>query len=151
MWYVNDTPPLVKDKYINYIHKHLIFFDKNVKFTVGTFPNCNVNFLDIKVDENNTDIYCKDTHTEQYTSFHSQTPWHFKTAWMKALFHRANKICSSKQAFQQQINHTKTLMSWNAYPKYVCNSVTNRLKSNANRNDNINNNKDDRFLGKKGE
>ena len=111
MWYVNDTPPLVKDKYINYIHKHLIFFDKNVKFTVGTFPNCNVHFLDIKVDENNTDIYCKDTHTEQYTSFHSQTPWHFKTAWMKALFHRANKICSSTQAFQQQINHTKTLMS----------------------------------------
>ena len=50
-------------------------------------------------------------------------------------------------------------MSWNAYPKYVRNSDINRLKSNVNRNDNINNNKYDRkviwinlpYLGKKGE
>ena len=51
-------------------------------------------------------------------------------------------------------------MSWNAYPKYVRSSIINRLKSNVNRNDNINNNnKDDRkviwinlpYLGKKGE
>ena len=50
-------------------------------------------------------------------------------------------------------------MSRNAYLKYVHNSIINRLKSNVNRNDNINNNKDDRkaiwinhpYLGKKGE
>ena len=50
-------------------------------------------------------------------------------------------------------------MSWNAYPKYVRNSIINRLKTNVNRNGNINNNKDDRkviwisliYLGKKGE
>ena len=35
-------------------------------------------------------------------------------------------------------------MSWNAYLKYVRNSIINRLKSNVNRNDNINNDKDDR-------
>ena len=57
---------------------------------------------------------------------------------------RANKICSSKQAFQQQIYHIKTLTSRNAYPKCAHNSITYRLKSNINRNDNINNNKDDR-------
>ena len=37
-------------------------------------------------------------------------------------------------------------MSCNAYLKYVCNSIINRLKSNVNRNGNINNNKDDRKL-----
>ena len=50
-------------------------------------------------------------------------------------------------------------MSWNAYPKYLRNSITNGLKSNVNSNDNIDNNKDDRkviwinlpYLGKKGE
>ena len=36
------------------------------------------------------------------------------------------------------------LMSWNAYPKYLRNSIINRLKSNVNRNDNINNKRDDR-------
>ena len=159
MRYVDDTLLLVKDKDINYIHRSLNSFDKNIKFTVDTFPDGKVHFLDIKVDKNHTDIYYKDTHTGQYTSFHSQTPWRLKTAWIKTLFHRANKICSSKQAFQQQINHIKTLMSWNAYPKHVRNSIINRLKSNVNRNDNINNKKDDRkviwinlpYLGKKGE
>ena len=50
-------------------------------------------------------------------------------------------------------------MSWNLYPKYVRNSVISRLKSNLNRNDNINNSKDHRkviwinvpYLGKKGD
>ena len=111
MRYVNNTLLLVKDKDINYIHKHLNSFDKNIKFTVDTFPDGKVHFLDIKVDKNHTDICYKDTHAGQYTSFHSQTPWCLNTAWIKALFHHANKICSSKQAFQQQINHIKTLMS----------------------------------------
>ena len=35
-------------------------------------------------------------------------------------------------------------MSRNAYFKYVRNSIVKRLKSNINRNDNINNSKDDR-------
>ena len=159
MRYVDDTLLLIKDKDINCMHKRLNSFGKNIKFTVDTFPDGNVHFSDIKVDKNHTDIYYKDTHTGQYTSFHSETPWCLKTAWIKALFHRANKIRSSKQAFQTQINHIKTLMSWNAYPKHVRNSIINRLKSNVNRNDNINNKKDDRkviwinlpYLGKKGE
>ena len=108
MRYFNDKLLLVKDKDINYIHKRLNSFDKNIKFTIDNFPDGKVHFLDIKVDKNHTDIYYKDTHTGQYTSFHSQTPWRLKTAWIKALFHGANKICSSKQAFQQQINHIKT-------------------------------------------
>ena len=108
--YIDDTLFLVKDEDINLIHKRLNSFDKSIKFTVDTFPDGNVHFLDIKIDKNHTDIYYKETHTGQYTSFHSQTPWHLKTAWIKALFHRANKICNSKQAFQQQINHIKTLM-----------------------------------------
>ena len=159
MRYVDDTLLLVKDKDINCIHKRLNSFGKNIKFTVDTFPDGNVYFSDIKADKNHTDIYYKDTHTGQYTSFHCQTPWCLKTAWIKALFHHANKTFSSKQAFQQQINHIKMLMSWNAYPKYVRNSIINGLKSNVNRNVNINNNKDDRkvvwinlpYLGKKGE
>ena len=115
MRYIDCTLLLVNDKDINHIHKRLNSFDKNIKFTVDTFPYGNVHFLDIKVDKNHTDIYYKDTHTGQYTSFYSQRPWPLKNAWAKALFHRANKICSSKQAFQQQIDHIKTLMSWNAY------------------------------------
>ena len=54
---------LVKDKDIKYTHKRLNSFDKNIKFTVDTFPDGNVHFLDIRVDKNHTDIYCKDNDT----------------------------------------------------------------------------------------
>ena len=74
MKYVDDTLLLVKDKDINYIHKCLNSFDKSIKFTDDTFPDGKVHFLDTKVDKNHTDIYYKDTHTGQYTSFLSQTP-----------------------------------------------------------------------------
>ena len=72
--YVDDTLLLVKDKDINHIHKRLKSFDKSIKFTVDTFPDGNVHFLDIKIDKKHTDIYYKEIHTGQYTSFHSRTP-----------------------------------------------------------------------------
>ena len=74
MRYVDDTLLLVKDKDINYIHKRLNSFDKNNKFTIDNFPDGKVHFLDIKVDKNHTDIYYKDTHTGQYTSFTVKHP-----------------------------------------------------------------------------
>ena len=49
MRYVDDTLLLVKDKDINYVYKRLSSFDKNIKFTVNTFTDGNVHFLDIKV------------------------------------------------------------------------------------------------------
>ena len=52
----------------------------------------------------------------------------------------------SKQAFQQYIGHINRLMSWNGYSKYVRNSIIQRLDSNINRKDSINNKKSDRKL-----
>ena len=82
-----------------------------------------MHFLDIKIHQNNTDINYKDTHTGQYIHYRSQTPWKLKTSWIKALYYRAHKICSNKQALDKQISQIKAFMSWNGYPKRVQNSV----------------------------
>ena len=37
MKYADDTLLLVKDKDINHVHKRLNSFNRNIKFTVGTF------------------------------------------------------------------------------------------------------------------
>ena len=105
--YVDDTILLVKDKDIDYIDKRLNSFDKNIKFTIETFPDGNIYLLDIKVDKNHTDIYYKDTHTGQYTSFHSQTPWRLRPAWIKALFHRANKCVVVNKLFNNKLTILK--------------------------------------------
>ena len=69
-----DTLLLVKDEDIDLILKELNSYNKNIIFTVGCFTNKDVHFLDIKIHQNNTDTYYKDTHTGQYFKYHSQTP-----------------------------------------------------------------------------
>ena len=82
------------------------------------------------IHENNTNIYYKDTHTGQYIHYRSQTPWKLKTSLIKALYHRASKICSKKQSLNKQITQIKTFMSWNGYSKRVRNSVIKSLETN---------------------
>ena len=88
-------------------------FDDNLKFTIDKCTDSDIHFLDIKTDRNRTDLLYKTTHTGQYIDFTSQTPWKLKTAWVKAFYHRANKICSSKKSLLKQVDKIKTFMSWN--------------------------------------
>ena len=55
-------------------------FLTNLKFTIDTFPDGVILFLDIKISVDGTDIYCKDTHTGQYTHFSSFEPFSHKIA-----------------------------------------------------------------------
>ena len=72
-----------------------------MKFKVDKFDGGTVHYLYIKIFDNETDIYFKDTHTSQYTHFSSYAPWRIKTAWVKALFQRALKICSTDELLNQ--------------------------------------------------
>ena len=107
MRHVDDILLLVKERDIKIIHKCLNSFDKNIKFTIDNFPDGNVHLLDIQIDKNHTSIYYKPTHAGQYTHFHSKTPWPIKTAWVKALFPRAKRICSTNITFNEQIKTIK--------------------------------------------
>ena len=51
-----------------------------------------------------------------------------KAAWIKCLAERTEKISSNKQLFDNQILKTKSFMSWNSYPTYVCNAIFRKLK-----------------------
>ena len=125
--YVDDTLVLVKRKDLQHVLNQLNSFHPNLKFTVDDFSNEKVHFLDLLIDKTSTDIYHKDTHTAQYTNFTSFTPWILRTAWIKSLFHRARKICSTKSAFDKQVDNLRKFMSWNGFPRYVINSIIKRL------------------------
>ena len=79
-----------------------------------------VHFLDIKIDGNKTDVYRKETHTGHFPSFE---PWYRKTVSIKCLVERAEKICSNKKLFENQLSKIKSFMSWNSFPKYVGRSI----------------------------
>ena len=46
-----------------------------MRFTGDKFDDDIIHYVDIKIVDNETDIYFKDTHTGQYTHFASYAPW----------------------------------------------------------------------------
>ena len=126
--YVDDTLVLIKPSDIPMVLAKFNEFLTNLKFTVDTFPDGVIQFLDIKISVDGTDIYRKDTYTGQYTHFSSFEPFPRKTAWIKSLFDRAFKICSTKKLLDNQIDILKSFMSWNGYPIGIRNFLVNKLK-----------------------
>ena len=112
------------------MHK-LNSFHPNFKFTVDKFDDGIVHYVDIKIIDNETDIYYKNTRTGQYMHFSTFVPWRIKTAWIKALFHRAVKICSNEVLLNQQIKKISFFMSWNGFPNYISKALLQCLKSNS--------------------
>ena len=72
------------------------------------------------------------THTHRSIhAFSSYAPWRIKTAWVKALFQRAVKICSTEELLNQQIKKISLSMLWNGFPNYISKALLHRLKSNV--------------------
>ena len=65
-----------------------------------------------------------------------QSNWNCKTSKIKSLYHRAKKICSSKEKFKYRIDKIKIFMPQNGYLSYAPNSIIKLLKSNTNNNRN---------------
>ena len=98
--YVDDTIVLIKKDKIQHALNSFNSFDKNLRFSVNTFDDGNIHFLDIKILNNGeTDIYIKDTNTGLYVQYHSYEHWNTKTAWVHSLYDRAQKICSSTNTY----------------------------------------------------
>ena len=73
--YVDDTLVLIKPSNIPMILAKFHEFLTNLKFTIDTFPDGVIHFLDIEISVDGTDLYLKDTHTGQYTHFSSFEPF----------------------------------------------------------------------------
>lgn len=92
--YVDGTLISIKPFVLNKFNS----FDKNLRFTVDNFQNAKVHFLDLGFRDHrfrHIDVFRKQTHTSQYTHFKIFEPWAHKTTWIKSLFHRGIRICSS--------------------------------------------------------
>ena len=96
--YVHDTLLLAKEGDINYIFGKFNSIRKYLKFAIYRFDdNNNVHFLDIAINKFDTDLYYEPTHTGQYSRLTSSLLWNYKISWIKSLYNRAKKICSSKK------------------------------------------------------
>ena len=64
-------------------------------------------------------IYVKNTNSGLYVNYNSyEHTWHTKTAWIRALYDRAHKICSNDNLFHKQVARIN-ILEWLSllYPK----------------------------------
>ena len=83
---VDDTLVLIKPSDIPFVLNKFNSFDKNLKFTVDTFQDGTVHFLDLEFTDPGIDVSRKQTHIGQCTHLKSFEPWARKTTWIKSLF-----------------------------------------------------------------
>ena len=103
--YVDDTLVLAKPSDIEHILNTFNTFDSQIQFTVDKFPDNDIHFLDIQILQNGTTVYRKPTHTGQYQHYSSYTPWSRKISWIRALIHRAHKICSNDEHLKAELSN----------------------------------------------
>ena len=109
--YVADTRVTIKKKTIKHALNSVSSFDKNLRFTVDTFDNGNIHFLDIKIwtfNNGDINIYIKDTITGLYVQYHSSEHSNTKTAWVSSLCDRAQKNFSNQHLLMTTVNYLKT-------------------------------------------
>ena len=95
--YVEDTLALTNESDIDNELSKFHGFHPSLNFTVDKLYDGVVHYLDLKIIDNETDIYFKVIHPVQYMHFSSYKSWNIKTAWIKALYNRATKIYSNQK------------------------------------------------------
>ena len=132
--FVDDTLLLTKEEDINYVFNKFNSFHPSLQFTIDHFDNGKVQFLDISIDKNKTDLYFKPTHTGQYSDISSNAPWNYKRAWIKVLYHRAKKVCTTKDQFNRQVDQIKLFLILplhvNRFPNKLATNVPNKILRN---------------------
>ena len=92
---------LIKPSDIPEIFKKFNTFDKNIQFTIDTFPDNVIHFLDILISLDKTDVYHKSTHTGQHTHFSSFEPFFVKLRGLNLYF-------TVRQNYVAPVNYLKT-------------------------------------------
>ena len=101
------------------------FCDKNLQFTADTFDNSNIHSLDIKILNNETDIYINNANTCLIISIVILTIEIQKRHWyVHCIINHSNQ-----QLFMTRVNYLKMIMSWNCYQSSVKNKLIKRLQS----------------------
>ena len=135
--YVDDTLILTKPSDLTNILSKFNSFHPNIQFTIDEFNNNDIHFLDIQIHSSGTSVYRKPTHTGQYQHISSFSPWSRKVAWIRALVHRAYKICNTEDLLKDELQHIKNFLSWNGFPRKLSLKLIDQFKPSTTSNINV--------------
>ena len=127
--YVDDTLLLIKPEKVDYVLQQFNSYHTDLQFTLDTFIDNKIHFLDLHIINNNQiDIYRKESFTGQYSRFDSFEPWSFRIGWIRSIYSRIEKLCSTTKSKTKQLSSLDKLMGYNGFPKYVRKSILSKFR-----------------------
>jgi len=127
--YIDDTFLLFKHpSHINLFLDYLNAKHPSIKFTCELQMDNQLPFLDTMITNNNgifqTSIYRKPTFTGLGLHFLSYIPYIYKINSVKTLITRAYNLCSTWNAFHNELLFLKNFFITNGYPLQLCDKIT---------------------------
>ena len=129
--YVNDVVACIKDNQSNVILRTINSINDHIQFTAEEESNSCLNYLDLQIFKKEDgslrfNIFRKPTHTDKYLDFNSDHPLVHKHSVIRALVHRAEKLCDDEFK-KQEMSHISKILQINGYPMNEINRISKKV------------------------
>lgn len=129
--FVDDTFVVLPEEDVPSFFTLINSLESSISFTMEKENNGMLPFLDVLVKKGSdhyfsTSVYRKPTCTNRYMQFDSHNPMVHKKAVVRTLVDRAERLCSSKNIYANEMNSIKTTLAQNGYPQSTLQAVHRR-------------------------
>lgn len=101
---------------LNNSHDNLTFTIERMNMTTKSLPFLDVNISVGQSDRLETSVFRKPTNTNVLLNYDAMAPISWKRGIVQCFLKRASKICSSKIAYEDEIENLKRIFKANSYP-----------------------------------
>ncbi len=130
--YVDDIFCIIKSEFLD---ESLLFLNSlfpSIQLTSEVGTNGSLPFLDVLVSRFDdgtmkTSVHRKSTHTDRYISYNSNHAPHVKKGIVQCLLRRSYNL-SSESSLKNEIDHVRSVLSMNGYPRSIVDKVKSELK-----------------------
>ena len=114
--YVDDTHAYANPQKVDFVLTKLDSYHPNIQFTCKLEKNKQITFLGVLVkrtasNQIETSVHKKETSTDFYINWNSDTPMEWKTGTLRNLVKRARTVCST--TIRPRNRTTKSSIYWN--------------------------------------
>ena len=135
--FVDDVLSIIKTQHIKTLFDTINNITNGIKFKMEKEKDRQIAFLDVLLTRTDngtieTQVYRKETHTDQILNYNSNHPTQHKISCLRTLLNHTETHCNTTEAKTKELNHLYKTFLKNNYPKRFIDSVYKRKRPHKN-------------------